>query len=298
MAATTHKPVDLELLRIFAAVAEHASFSKAAKALGVSKGTTSRAIARLEEIVGTELLHRDTHKVAMSTAGVALFERTVRHLTALKDAVEALPERRDTPSGLLRISSSYDFGVTMLPAIVAAFSLRFPDVTFDIQVTNAVTDLVAEGFDLSIRVAARGLSDSSLTARKLGPAELRFYGSPSYIARRGEPREYGASTHDWVVFRPSTRLFKPKDGAAVRFFSNDLLFVQGLLLADAAIGTLPPFVAEADVQAGRLSQVMPSRTLRGPGGFYFVYPARGQTSRKVAAFRDFLIGCLESKPLA
>lgn len=298
MAATPSNPVDLELLRTFVAVAEQASFSKAAKALGTTKGTTSRAIARLEEIVGTELLHRDTHSVSMSTAGVALFERTVKHLAALANAVQELPDRGEEPSGQLRITSSYDFGVTMLPPIIANFSLRFPEVTFDVQLSNDVANLVAEGFDLSIRAAARGLADSSLTVRKLGPAELRFYGSPNYLARRGEPREYGSSTHDWAVFRPSTQLFKPKDQAAIRFFSNDLIFVRAIVLAHAAIGALPPFVAEEDVQAGRLVQVMPGRTLRAPGGFFLLYPTRGHTSRKVSAFRDFLISCLQAKPLA
>jgi DNA-binding transcriptional LysR family regulator len=298
MVATPPQPLNLELLEIFVAVAEQASFSKGARSLGISKGTASRGIARLEDIVGAELLHRDTRRVSMSTAGVALFERTATHLAALSSAVHDLPEHREEPSGQLRLSSSYDFGVTMLPPIVANFALRFPEVTFDIRVTNDVTDLVAEGFDLSIRAAARGLGDSTLTVRKLGAAELRFYGSPRYLARRGEPREYGDPMHDWVVFGPSTKLFKPKSGAVIRFISDDLIFIRALLLAEAGIGALPPFVAEEDVQAGKLVQVMPNRTLRGPGGFFLLYPTHGQTSRKVIAFRDFLINCLKGKPLA
>lgn len=298
MNATPQNRLDLELLKIFVAVAEQASFSKASTALGISKGTASRSIARLEKLVGAELLHRDTHRVSMSTAGVALFERTAPHLAALASAVHDLPEHREEPSGLLRITSSYDFGVTMLPPILASFALRFPEVTFDIHVTNDVTNLVAEGFDLSIRAAARGLSDSTLVVRKLGAAELRFYGSPHYVARRGEPRDYGDPTHEWIVFGPSTKLFKPKAGAAIRFVSNDLIFIRALLLADAGIGALPPFVAEDDVHAGKLVQVMASRTLRAPGGFFLLYPTRGQTSRKVTAFRDFLINCLRAKPLA
>ena len=298
MPATPAKQLDLELLKIFVAVAEQSSFSKASTLLGITKGTTSRAIARLEEIVGTELLHRDTHRVSMSTAGVALFERSAPHLAALACAVHELPEQREDPSGQLRITSSYDFGVTMLPPIIANFSLRFPAVTFDIQVTNDVTNLVAQGFDLAIRAAARGLTDSTLTVRKLGTAELRFYGSPRYVARRGEPREYGDPAHEWIVFGPSTKLFKPSAGAAIRFISDDLIFVRELLLADGGIGALPPFVAEEPVRSGKLVQVMPSRTLRAPGGFFLLYPTRGQTSRKVTAFRDFLLSCLKARPLA
>ena len=298
MRTTPPEVLDLRLLRIFVAVAEQASFSKAAKLIRITKGTASRAIARLEEIVGAELLHRDTHHVSMSTAGLALFERTAPHVAALAGAVHDLPEHRKEPSGKLRITCSYDFGITMLPPVVASFALRFPEVTFDIQVTNEVSKLIAEGFDLAIRAAARGLGDSSLTVRKLGAAELRFYASPRYLARRGEPREYGAPEHEWIVFGPSTRLFKPAAGATIRLVSNDLIFNRAFLLADGGVGALPPFVAEEDVQAGKLVQVMPGRTLRARGGFFLLYPRSGQTSHKVTAFRDFLVNCLNVKPLA
>ncbi|MBC8073975.1 MAG: LysR family transcriptional regulator [Deltaproteobacteria bacterium] len=298
MAATPTERLDLGLLEIFVAVAEQASFSKASRSLGVTKGTASRAVARLERIVGAELLHRDTHRVAMSTAGIALFERAAPHLAALAGAVSDLPEHREEPAGQLRITASHDFGLTMLPVIVASFSLRFPAITFDIRLSNDVADLVAEGFDLSIRAAPRGLSDSSLTVRKLGTTELRFYGSPRYVARRGEPREYGDLNHDWIVFSPSTKLFKPKSGASIRFLSDNLIFVRALAIADGGIAALPPFVADEEVQAGRLVPVMQSRTLRAPGGYFLLYPTRGQISRKVSAFRDFLVNCMASKPLA
>src|SRR5262245_32484260 len=94
-------PLDYRLLTIFATVAELYSFSKAARKLGIGKGTVSRAIARLEELMGAELIHRTTHDVALSTAGAALYERTAHHLAALDVAVHDLPERATEPSGQL-----------------------------------------------------------------------------------------------------------------------------------------------------------------------------------------------------
>ncbi len=138
----------------------------------------------------------------------------------------------------------------------------------------------------------------SLTVRKLGIAELRFYGSPRYIARRGEPRDYGDARHEWVVFGRSMKMFKPIPGAVIRFTSDNFVFIRELLLAGGGIGALPPFVAEDHVQAGRLVEVMPSRRVRAPGGFYLLYPTHGQTSRKVTAFGDFLLGCVKAEPLA
>src|SRR5262245_51409476 len=98
---------DFGLLGIFVAVAETQSFSGAAKRLGVTKGTVSRGIGRLEEVVGAELLHRTTRHVALSTAGVALYERSARHLVALREAVCKLPEREEQPSGRLRITAPH-----------------------------------------------------------------------------------------------------------------------------------------------------------------------------------------------
>ena len=98
-------PVGLDLLGIFVAVADDTSFSRAARRLGITKGTVSRAIARLEQALGTELIHRTTHRVALSTAGTALYERTAPHLSALAHAVGRLPERAEQPSGDLRLTA-------------------------------------------------------------------------------------------------------------------------------------------------------------------------------------------------
>jgi DNA-binding transcriptional LysR family regulator len=283
------------MLRVFVAVAEHASFSKAATQLGITKSTASRVLARLEAHVGAELLHRDTHKVAMSTAGVALFERVAPHLTALAGAISELPEHRETPSGLLRVTCSIDVGMTFLPGVIARFRLRHPDITFDLHISDQVVDLVAEGFDLAVRAAPRGLTDSSLTVRKLGSAELSFYASPSYLARRGTPKEVGDPDHDWLVFRPAAATIMPKRSVA-HVLADNLLFLRELAVANGGVAGLPTFVAEPEVATGRLASVLPARTLRASGGFYLLYPSRGQTPRKVIAFCDFILDCMKAAP--
>lgn len=298
MAATANlASLDLDLLKIFVSVADHASFSKAASALAITKGTVSRAIARLEDLVGAELLHRDTHKVSMSTAGAALYERTAPHLGALANAFVELPEREEEPSGQLRITAPYDFGVMVLPEIIARFVLRFPKVTFDLRPSNQRFDLVADGFDMAIRAAPSGLTDSNLTVRKLGAAEMRVYASPGYLARRGEPHDLADPLHEWIVFRPMLPLL-PKRGRA-SFLTDDLFTVRELVRAGAGVGTMPSFVAAPYVEAGTIVRILPSQAWRGTGGLYLLYPARGRgnVARKVTAFRDFLIASLKAKPL-
>src|SRR6516162_9126880 len=133
-----NETMSLELLTSFIAVAETSSFSAAAERLGTSKATVSRAIARLEEGVGAELVHRTTRRVALSTAGIALYERAAPHLAQLRSAVCSLPELEEAPSGELRITAPIDIGATLLPEVVARFTLRYPAVRVDARLTNRV----------------------------------------------------------------------------------------------------------------------------------------------------------------
>jgi DNA-binding transcriptional LysR family regulator len=289
-------PLDYGLLATFLQVADAASFSKAAVALGVGKGTVSRAIARLEAQLGVELIHRTTHRVALSTAGLALYERTAPHLVALGHAVGRLPERGEEPSGELRLSAPHDFGVNLLPEVLAEFAVRYPEVTFDVRLTNARVDLVAEGFDLAIRVAGEREKDSTLTARRLGGVASGYYASPAYVARRGEPRAFGESSHEWVVF-PTVLGKRAPRGFRPRFRTDDFFLLRDLLRQGAGVGSLPTFLAAPYVARGELVAVLPREHRRGGGGYFIVYPSSGQVSRKVSAFRDFLVERVRARPL-
>jgi DNA-binding transcriptional LysR family regulator len=290
-------PFDYQLLAVFRAVADQTSFSKAAKKLGVGKGTVSRSIARLEAVVGAELLHRSTHSVALSTAGAALYERTAHHVAALDQAVRGLPERAEEPSGELRVTAPTDFGAIVLPDIISQFARRYPQVRFDLHLTNTRVDLVAEGFDLAIRAGAGTLKDSTLTVRRLGAGRGGFYAAPSYVARRGLPRLIGDPKHDWVLLPHMMKILKvPRD--RVRFTCDDFFAIRGLLRDGAGVGLLPTFVANPWVQEGLLVATAVPGFQSPPRGFLaLVYPSSGQVPRKVAAFRDFLVERLKKMPL-
>lgn len=290
-------PLDYQLLATFAAVAEQNSFSKAARKLGIGKGTVSRAIARLEAMVGAELVHRTTHKVALSTAGTALYERTAPHLAALDKAFRGLPERGEDPSGELRLTAPHDFGVIVLPEIVAQFSRRYPLVSLDIRLTNARVDLVAERFDLAIRAGPATMKDSTLTVRRLGVARGEFYAAPTYLARRGRPRLLGEAQHDWILHPGILSLWKvPRE--TVKFLCDDFLLVRDLVRDGAGVGLLPRFVANTYARDGLIESVALGTLPTDPGHFVLLYPSSGQVPRKVAAFRDFLLERVKSFPRA
>lgn len=286
--AGTIPDVDLHRLRIFAAVADHTSFSKAARALGVGKGTVSRAVADLESRLGVELLHRSTRHVALSTAGVALHERTRHHLAALHRAVVDLPDRDEAPSGLIRMTAPIDFGAIVLPPVLAAFTRRYPGVRFDVRLTEGRVDLVRDGYDLAVRAATGLMKDSSLMLRRLGVVHAAFYAAPSYLARRGRPRQLGDQRHTWVAHPSALKLLKmPVD--AVHFLVDDFILARELLRTGAAVGLLPAFVARHDLRDGLLEEVAVPGCPSMSGQLALVYPSSGQVPRKVAAFRDFLV---------
>lgn len=290
-------PLDYQLLAIFVAVADETSFSKAAAKLGMGKGTVSRAIAQLEELLGAELLHRNTHKVALSTAGLALYERTAHHLAALDHAVCKLPELAEQPSGLLRLTAPLDFGRLVLPDILAQFSRRYPDIHFDLHITNRRVDLVAEGFDVAIRAGAVALKDSTLTGRKLSRVGASHYAAPSYLVRRGKPKVWGEAGHDWILPPAAKDVWKPAKDFVSRFVCDDFFLIRDLIRDGAGIGVLPRYLAAPYVREGLIDEVHLGETRPFEGALHLLYPSSGQVPRKVTAFRDFVVDWLKRLPL-
>jgi DNA-binding transcriptional LysR family regulator len=290
--------VDYDLLAIFVAVASEASFSKAAIKLGLGKGTVSRGIARLEETLGTELIHRTTHKVTLSTAGTALYERTASHLAALEQAVKRLPERAEEPSGVLRIAAPHDFAAIVLPELLSRFALRYPEVVLDIRIANARVDLVAEGIDLAVRIAAGPWPDSSLTIRRVSAAAASCYAAPQYLLRRGRPKEYGDERHEWIVHRALEKHWKTARATNARFVCDDFLVLRGLACSEAGIAAMPDFVAAPLVRDGSLEAVAVTGLPTASASVFVAYPSSGQVPRKVAAFRDFLVARMKQAPIS
>ncbi len=291
-----HEPVDVSLLPVFAMVAETGSFSGAAKRLGVAKSTVSRQVARLEEAVGTPLFHRTTRQVALSTAGESLLARLAPILASLEATLEALPEGQDAPSGRLRVTAPVDLGDD-LGQVVATLVSRHPQLDVEVELTDRVVDLVAEGFDAALRASAGQLADSSLVARKLRTSVVGIYAAPGYLEAAGTPkRPKELAGHRWLTLRgfPTTLRLDGPGGRIVevsferRVAANDFLFLRAALIAGGGVGLMPRETAAAAVAAGTLVPVLPRYTLSGTH-LYLVIPARRLLPRKVTAFRDLVI---------
>jgi DNA-binding transcriptional LysR family regulator len=292
--------MDLNQLALFEAVARTASFSAAAGELGLSKSSVSRGIARLEAELGVQLLFRTTRQVSLTAAGTGLFDRLTPLLRQVGAALGEIPEREEEPSGVLRVTAPADLGVLFLAEAVARFTVRYPSVSVYLHLTGRVVDLVAEKFDVALRVAA-SLKDSTLLVRKVAPIVAQLFASPLYLARRGTPRsEAELAAHDWVVFQggpQKLRLAGPREAMGVapreRILCDDLLFVRDAVRAGAGVGLLPTFVAEPDLVAGTLVRVLP-RLERTIASLHLVIPASKHVPRKVTAFRDLVVEMLEA----
>jgi DNA-binding transcriptional LysR family regulator len=289
---------DYQLLSVFVAVAKHQSFTQAAQQLGIGKGTVSRAIAELEQALGAELIHRTTHAFSLSTAGVALYERTAPHLAALDQAVSKLPERAAEPSGHLRMTAPPDLGNVFLPDLLAQFCRRYPQIHVEVRLTTDVVNLVAAGFDVAIRATPGTLKDSSLTVRRLGQIGMGFFGAPSYFARRGKPKQFGQEGHDWLLHAGGRAAASALRGGPARFVCDDFLLLRNVAAEGAGVAMLPHRVALSLLEDGRLEEVTLPGAPSVVGNFFLLYPSSGEVPRKVTAFRDFLIDWLKKSPLA
>jgi DNA-binding transcriptional LysR family regulator len=292
--------MSLDLLAVFEAVARTKSFSAAARELGLPKSSVSRAVARLEADLRAQLLFRTTRQVSLSPAGTALYDRVTPLLASLRTALADVPEREEEPSGTLRVTAPVDLGVLFLAEVMTRYTARHPAVSVDLHLTGRVVDLVAEGFDVALRVATK-LADSSLVARRAAPIVLRLFASPLYLARRGTPRSEGElDGHDWVVFRSgpqrlqvaaSRRAPAPPQG---RIVCDDLLFVRDAVRAGAGIGLLPAFMADADAASGALVRLLP-RFEQPAGHLHIVTRPARHVPRKVTAFRDLVLELLRPR---
>jgi len=290
--------LDLARLEQFVVVAEELSFASAARRLRVQRSSVSRAIAALEAALGVTLFQRSTRHVALTTEGAALYAQVAPQLAALRDTLRAVPEADDEPSGLLRLTTTVDFGTTILPAIVQSFVRRYPRVRLELAIHNRVVDLVKEGFDAALRPQRMKRADSALVSRKLLDVVEHLYASPGYLAARGTPRSVDdLVAHDWIGLRglplppPVPRLPPP------RIETDELLFVREAVKMGLGVGLLADILAQPDVVEGRLIRILP-RQVAMRGGFYLIHPPARHVPRRLALFRDHFLEHIAGAPSA
>ena len=285
-----------QTMSVFAKVVEQGSFARAAERLSISTSACSRQVAELEAHLDTRLLNRTTRRLSLTESGQGFYERCVQLLADLEEAEQATTESAARPRGTLRVTTSINFGVRHVSPAIGAFLAQYPEVKFDVSLSDRIVDLVEEGYDLAIRIGSAG--GETVVARKLGEARMVACASPAYLKAYGAPKtpedlaRHPCLTYEYMPVR-NVWPFRGKDGRehAVRV-SGPLHSNNGDLLAAAAVAGVgiayePEFILGPDLKAGRLVPILASYT--APlGPVYAVYPSRRYVTAKVRVFVDFL----------
>lgn len=289
---------DLSDLRAFSRIADSGSVSGAARALNMPKSSVSRALARLEESLGTVLIERSTRHLRLTDTGL-LFQRHARRiLDDVGEAENAIGGLVGHPRGDLRVSVPFTFAAGSLAKMLPTFLKTYPEVRVVLTVDNRTVDLLTEEIDVAIRIGP--LRDSELIARRLTTFKLWPCASAAYLAHHAAitlPEDLLAHTLLAHADRLETWRFHAIDGTAseVQIGRGTVVpepeVLKTMLVEGAGIGLLPDFHAAAAIAAGTLVRVLPRYTC-GQVDAHALYPSHRSLSAKVRVFIDALIAHL------
>ncbi|MEL6977324.1 MAG: LysR family transcriptional regulator [Pseudomonadota bacterium] len=288
----------LSYIAAFVHVAELGAFNEAARVLDMSPSATSKAVTRLEELLGVKLLHRTTRSVSLTPEGERYLEGAKKALDDLSIVGEEVSDTNTAPKGRLKISSSSPMGRLWLADVIADFLETWPDIEIELTLADQLADLAAEGVDLAIR--SGGIAESAhLVARKLYDESLLVCGSPDYWDRYGRPsRPDDLREHRGLNFRAAQtgRLFPwmfSIDGAVQKidvtgpFVADDGEMSVKLALKGTGIAQFPGYMVREHLAKGHLEEVL-ADFRPPPTPISAMYLDRRLLSPRIRAFVDFL----------
>ncbi len=281
----------------FVAVAQNASFTKAAERLGTSKSNVGKAVQRLEVRLGTRLLQRTTRAVRLTEDGELYLEAARTALDGLNEAEIALSARRDEPVGRVRLDIPIGFGRMLLP-VFALVREQYPKVTLELSLSDRQSDPVKDGWDIVIR-AGELPAEGEMTVRKLCDIRLGLYASHDYVARHAPLTSiHDLTGHEAIIFRAGsgkTRPWTVTDGN--RVFETappaSVTTGDGRAFIDSAIASMGiaqifDRVAAPHVEAGELQHVLPQADVEGPP-IHALIPAGRRMPPKTRVVLDHLV---------
>ena len=288
--------MDWDKLRIFHAVAEASSFTHAGDKLNLSQSAISRQISTLEQNLGVPLFHRHARGLIMTEQGETLYH-TAHDVLLKLDAVQAkLKESTQHPKGPLKVTTTVGLGTSWLTTRIHEFIHMFPDVQLELLLTNEEVDLTMRQADCAIRL--RQPKQSELIQRRLFTVHFHIYASPSYVKRRGQPKNIDdLDNHSIVTFGVETPAYltemnwlatvgrKANNPRTSVFQVNNLIAMRKVVEAGAGIALFPDYLIE---DRSGLMQLMQNSEVPS-FDTYFCYPEEMRNSARLKAFRDFLV---------
>ncbi len=293
----------LQGLRVFRRVVEVGSFVGAADRLNLSTATVSKHVMHIERRVGIRLLNRNTRALSLTEAGRVYFERCKAILDELEDTEQELGSRASVPRGTLRVTCPSWFGGKKLAELLAQYRLRYPDVVVDVSQDDRMVDLVAEGYDVALRVTSNPRSlPAGLIARAVHAVPFFIGAARTYLQRRGAPRVPGdLSAHDFVAIGNLDSLTLHGAEGAVEAPVRVVLRYRSLVGAAHAVAagiglsSLPRALLMDPVFSGTFTPVLTEYLLRAPT-LYLVYVVRKNAPLMVRTFVDFILESMAEGP--
>ncbi len=284
----------------FVEAADAGSFAAAARSQGISPAAVSKNIAGLEQALGVRLMNRTTRTLSLTEEGTAFLQQARIAIGALDTAMDAVVARKMETRGHVRISTSAAFGREQLLPVLPGLRARYPGISVEVDFDDRVTDLIADGYDLTIRGGR--IVDSSLVSRPVCQLNTALVASPEYLARYGTPKTPADLAHHHLIARRflggrvSPWGFRGSDGslttlepdtAAVTLSAPEAQTQAALLgLGIAQVGV---HHALAHLQAGALNAVLVGQ--HDPGNYEMViqYPHRALVAPRVKATVEYLL---------
>ena len=270
-------------LYLFLRVAQAGSFTAAAQQLGVSKSSLSQHIAHLEKRLGVRLLNRTTRSIAPTAAGERVLEHIAPHFAAIRSEIEELSDFRDTPAGIVRINASQLAAQWVIQPALRDFLPRYPHIHIDLQMDNRFADIVAQGFDMGVRLGD-AVGKEMIAVQISAPVQMALVASPAYLQGKAHPKNIeDLQNHTLIATR-----FAADRGAVVAW---ELLHqgkieeyvpqaqcivsqnVDHSALLGLGITWLPRMAVEKALESGALQEILPETAVTYDP-LYLYYPSR------------------------
>jgi DNA-binding transcriptional LysR family regulator len=286
--------MDLNEISVFIQVVQEGSFSKAAKKLGMPNSTVSSKVSSLERRLATTLIQRTTRQLKVTETGQAFFEKCCLSLQEIQNAERELVSTQLVPQGLIRVTAPVELGSKVLPPLLSRYLSKFPSVQVKLELSDNVTDLISNNFDVALRIGK--LEDSSLVARKVGVIQYALFATPDYIKQNSRPKHpRDLRQHPCLAFNPGSGDFgtvewklESKSGSTKisiphRIELNNLSALKSLLLLGNGITYFPAFLIQEELASGKVIRVLPEwgSTLKP---VHIVYPPQKHLPPKLSEF--------------
>ncbi len=292
----------LTSMQAFTQVAELSSFAAAARKLDMSPAMVTKHIAHLERLLNVTLLTRSTRKVSLTEAGAKYLHHCIEVLRLVSVAGDQIAHQADTPSGTLRVTAPVELGNRHIAPLIPQLITAHPQLCIRLDFSNRVVDLIEEGMDVAVRVAAK--LDTALSGRQLASSRLIPVAAPSYLARRGTPKKpEDLKSHDTLVFgvgdwadwKYASRRQTGAITVAPRLHSTSSEALRVAALEGAGVSLLPTFLVGDDLRAGRLQPLL-TRWSFGSLGLHALYPQRRYHPARLRVFIDVLVAHFGDDP--